>query len=555
MKSTLITILFYLSILVLPAKAQDQSCDTVLYPYANKTTTFNGLLAHLNPGSTICLEKGNYYQLRFDNITGDSLNPIIIRPKDEKVTITSDAHYGMRFGRCSNVNLIGNAIDTTEYNIYISKIKGNAVSIDEFSSDMIISGIEVYDVSICGVMAKTDPDCSFKSVRDSFLLKNLTIENCKFVKTATEGLYIGNSFFAGYTINCNGKDTVVLPHLLSNITIRNNIFDSTGYDGIQITSALLGCKIYGNKIFHDSQVERYGQMSGIIIGGGSLAECYNNLIVDGKGIGIEVHGTGGTRIFNNVVVNTGLNYHPGEHGTYGKSGIMIMYNLFNPNLLPYTIASNTIISPKTEGIRFANIQSSNNIIKNNLIVNPGAFDLFTQQGFPYSTSFLNFNVNVTADCSNNSFIRDIDSVGFLNYSIDDYRLITTSPVIDAGQDLNYLGIDFDYLNNPRPYNGKFDIGAFEYTPTQANELKTNNSLIKCFFSEDDNLIIDYQNERETIGALEIIDMNGSLQFKQVLTLVKGVNTVKLKKSFSSGIYIIRFNSNFNTSSQKIAFFQ
>ncbi len=555
MKSTLITILFYLSILTLPVKAQNQSCDTVLYPYANKTTTFNGLLAHLNPGSTICLEKGNYYQLRFDNITGDSLNPIIIRPKDEKVTITSDAHYGMRFGRCSNVNLIGNAIDTTEYNIYISKIKGNAVSIDEFSSDMIISGIEVYDVSICGVMAKTDPDCSFNSVRDSFLLKNLTIENCKFVKTATEGLYIGNSFFAGYTINCNGKDTVVLPHLLSNITIRNNIFDSTGYDGIQITSALLGCKIYGNKIFHDSQVERYGQMSGIIIGGGSLAECYNNLIVDGKGIGIEVHGTGGTRIFNNVVVNTGLNYHPGEHGTYGKSGIMIMYNLFNPNLLPYTIASNTIISPKTEGIRFANIQSSNNVIKNNLIVNPGAFDLFTQQGFPYSTSFLNFNVNVTADCSNNSFIRDIDSVGFLNYSIDDYRLITTSPVIDAGQDLNYLGIDFDYLNNPRPYNGKFDIGAFEYTPTQSNEVKTNNSLIICFFSEDDNLIIDYQNERETIGALEIIDMNGSLQFKQVLTLVKGVNTVKLKKSFSSGIYIIRFNSNFNTSSQKIAFFQ
>lgn len=554
MKFTLNTILLGFILIAYTVRAQKSSCDTILSPYANQTTTFNGLLAHLNPGSTICLEKGNYYQLRFDNIEGDSVAPIVIRPKDEKVTIVSDAHYGVRFGRCSNIKFIGNSLDSTNHDIYISKIKGNAISIDDFSTDITISGIEVYDVAICGIMAKTDPNCSFNSVRDSFLLKNMTIENCKFVKTATEGLYIGNSFFAGYTINCNGKDTIVLPHLLSNITIRNNLFDSTGYDGIQITSALLGCKIYGNKIFHDSQVERYGQMSGIIIGGGSLAECYNNYIADGKGIGIEVHGTGGTRIFNNVIVNTGLNYHPGEHGTYGKSGIMIMYNLFNPNLLPYTIASNTIVSPKTEGIRFSNIQSSNNIIKNNLIVNPGAFDLFTSQGFPYSTSFLNFNVNVTADCSNNSFIRDIDSVGFLSYSTKDYQLITSSPVIDAGQDLRYIGIDFDYLNNPRPFNGKFDVGAFEYTPTHTNEEDANNLLMKCYFKGKEKLIVDYQDIRDASGKLEIVDMNGSIQFEQVFTMIKGINTIQLKKSLDLGIYIIRFRSNFNTSSQKIAVF-
>lgn len=551
MKLTITAILILLFSLVTHLKGQNQECDTILYPNANSATVLNGLLSNIKPGSTICLEAGNYYQMRFDNINGDSLSPIIIKPKNEKVTIVSDAHYGVRFGMCSNLMLIGNNSDSVDYNIYISKIKGNAISVDERSTDITISGVEVYDVAICGVTAKTDPDCSFSTVRDSFLLKNLTIENCKFVKTGTEGLYIGNSFFSGYTIHCNGKDTVVLPHLLSNITIRNNCFDSTGYDGIQITSALLGCRIYGNQIFHDSQVERYGQMSGIIIGGGSLAECYNNFIADGKGIGIEVHGTGGTRIYNNIIVNTGLNYHPGEHGSYGKSGIMIMYNLYNPKLLPYTIVSNTIVSPKTEGIRFSNINSSNNIIKNNLIVNPGAFALFTQQGFPYSTSFVNFNINVSSDVSNNSFLINSDSAGFINSVSNDFRLLPTSTVIDAGQDLTHLGINFDYSNKPRPSGRNFDIGAFEYYPEQSTEQLAKNQDIRFTFLNAGCLLIENKTNGLKSGKLSIISLNGEIAMNQSIILLPNTNTINLKKHLQMGIYIVRFANQGIHTSQKI----
>lgn len=61
-------------------------------------------------------------------------------------------------------------------------------------------------------------------------------------------------------------------------------------------------------------------MEGIIIGGGTKCKCYNNIIKDGKGSGINVFGLGDIYIFNNLIVNMGLsskmsagqpdNHHP-----------------------------------------------------------------------------------------------------------------------------------------------------------------------------------------------------------------------------------------------------
>ena len=72
------------------------------------------------------------------------------------------------------------------------------------------------------------------------------------------------------------------------------------------------------------------QMSGILIGGGSQCDCYNNYIYKGKGDGIESLGLGDYRIFNNVIVDAGRSYYPSDP-TKMKYGIYVNDNSAGSN--------------------------------------------------------------------------------------------------------------------------------------------------------------------------------------------------------------------------------
>ena len=65
-----------------------------------------------------------------------------------------------------------------------------------------------------GIYGKDDPDCTFKSTRDKFTQYNTIIHDCFITNTGDEGMYIGSSFYSGETLTCNGKDTLIFPHLL-----------------------------------------------------------------------------------------------------------------------------------------------------------------------------------------------------------------------------------------------------------------------------------------------------------------------------------------------------
>ena len=53
----------------------------------------------------------------------------------------------------------------------------------------------------------------------------------------------------------------------------------------------------------------------------------------------------------------------------------------------------------------------------------------------------------------------VDNPDFVDTSVHDFHLESTSPAIDAGS-TNSLSYDFD--DNAVPYNSVVDIGAFEY---------------------------------------------------------------------------------------------
>lgn len=232
--------------------------------------------------------------------------------------------------------------------------------------------------------------------------------------------------------------------------------ENTGWDGIQVASTTTGCSIFNNIIRNDSDSSYRFQMSGILIGGGSNCDCYNNKIFDGKGDGIDIFGFGNHKIYNNLIVRAGETYVPAEGESPQKHGIYIgdVSTVANSQTLIY---NNTIIAPKSFGIKIANTQISSYNIFNNLIVNPGFYEALG------SNSYVNILDGINFTQSNNLYSNDIAEMMFLNADNDNYDLEGTSPARNAGKDLTYLGLSFDIDNRNRPLYNFFDIGAYETT--------------------------------------------------------------------------------------------
>jgi hypothetical protein len=67
---------------------------------------------------------------------------------------------------------------------------------------------------------------------------------------------------------------------------------------------------------------------------------------------------------------------------------------------------------------------------------------------------------------NNYLSRDADAAGFLSKTlkeVKEFQLVSGSSLIDAADIDAKTAVTFDFLNHPRPYGRKPDIGAFEYS--------------------------------------------------------------------------------------------
>ena len=337
---------------------------------------------------------------------------------------------------------------------------GTGIGVGALSSDFEIDHVSIRNVPISGIIAKTDPDCLLTSTRENFTQFNTIIHDNYIENAGNEGMYVGSTKYYGQTVKCNGLDVLLLPSLLDGVKIYNNIIKYSGWDGIQVSSATKNCQVYGNIILFDSQEGILSQMSGIILGGGSKCDCYNNYIADGKGDGIENHGLGGNRIFNNIIVNAGKSYFPDDF-----TGPKMKYGIYVTDVSAQTdssfyIQNNTIVNPKSDGIRFSSIKSKHNLISSNAIINPGNFDYYENGNthFKGIDSYIMIS-DASSDIllKNNYFARDMTNSGFLS----DYSLDKNSPLINGG----YTGqpqIAFDFKYHTRRSDNPPDIGAYEY---------------------------------------------------------------------------------------------
>jgi len=480
------------------------------------------LFSQVKPGDTLYFSAGSRQYINVSNFQGSSLKPIVIINKGGEVSIDTDHYYGITIQNCRYIKFTGTGSPGQFYGFKIKKVsKGAGLSMGYLSSDVEIDHVSIENTLIGGLYAKTDPDCSPSTTRGAFTQYNTIIHDNYIANTGDEGMYIGSTKYFGQTVNCNGKDTLVMPSLLDGVKIYNNIVKYTGWDGIQVSSASKNCQIYGNSISYDSMAKDDTQMSGILIGGGTKCDCFNNYIYHGTGDGIDCLGLGGTRIFNNIIVEPGLNLYTNDP-TKMKHGIYINDTSVQKDSSFY-IFNNNIIHPKSDGIRFSSLLSKDNIISANVIINPGNFDYYENgntrfKGIDSYIMFQSPNTNTTL--ANNYLQRDASSAGFVSQNMDipaNFVLLPNSPLIDAVDYNAKTATTFDFYNHVRPFGPKSDVGAMESDiATSATQIPldtlTNQSwLLQNPISE--LLTICFHRVPEQVSNLEIINLHGVIVTK------------------------------------------
>ncbi len=438
-----------------PPSSSDCNCDHTITP---EKDYINGDWLNIQPGDVICIQAGKYRSLNLFNFQGSAQNPITFINCGGQVIIGDpDWHYGFVMNNNRYFRLTGTGDPNFEYGIKIDNTHSSGLAISTRSSDYEIDHLEISNTGFAGMHLLTSPKCDPSTWRENFTMKNISIHDNYVHDTHGEGFYIGHSKYNGQTITCDGQKITVLPHVIKNIKVFNNTIKNTGWDGFQVSCAIENCDIFNNSVSNTGIEGKNTQSAGIVIGGGTAARLYNNVVTHGNGAGIHVFGLGNTQIFNNVVYDVvGDGIFIGEKSTVKGWA--------------FEIINNTIVKTGRDGIRMYNELSRNNKFFNNLILNPASINDYSNEDKAY-IYFLPRIPTENHQIANNYTHKSIDNAKFVNVGNKDFRLQAASPAMDKGRDVSGLGINKDALNVSRPQGGAFDAGAFEFKSGQTNSNK------------------------------------------------------------------------------------
>jgi len=544
----LLVLIWFLGSWIHVLQAQNRSfvVDSLTNVIDADNPPFNQILA----GDTLLFKQGKYDFILLRNFRGEAGNPIVFMNCGGTVTVNTNHYYGISIRNCRFIRLSGTGDDNCFYGFTIERVEnGGGVGIGEGSSDIEVDHISVENCHGVGISAKTDPDCSFSNTRDKFTQFNTIIHDNYIAATSYEGMYIGSTKYFGQTVNCDGRDTLLLPGLLEGVKIYSNIIKYTGWDGIQVSSASTDCNVFDNLILFDSQGEINNQMSGIMLGGGSKCDCYNNFIGQGKGNGIENHGLGGNRIFNNIIVDAGRTFLPLDNSQMRHG--MFISDISMQNDASVYIQHNNIINPKSDGIRFSSVKSRNNLVASNLIINPGNYNYYENGNTSFNGSdayIMLTNNDIDVLLKNNFLSRDISEAGI---SETDYTPLPGSPLIDSAYD-DLKGVLSDFYHHQRPSGLNSDVGAVEYgqefVSINTNKLMYANEPVLFPNPVRTFLDIIYQNNTDTKVTLDIFDLQGNrILNNEYLSESGEINRLKVDVSFlAAGVYIYQLSSQKHT---------
>ena len=500
------------------------------YLIGTELTSIDAAMMGVLPGDTLYIEAGSRRSLKISNVRGDALHYVTITNLGGDAIIeNTDFHYGLWISGSSFFRLTGSINNQQHYGIRILKTgKGaNGLSLDTKCTDYEVDYIEISNTGFAGISAFTHPTCDLQSNRDNFVQRNTIIRDNYIHDTYGEGMYVGHSFYNGYTIDCEGQSKVVYPHEIVGLKIYNNTLKNIGYDGLQVCCAAQDCEVFNNRISNYGTLNEATQHSGIQIGAGTKLRCYNNSILNGSGTGIMMLGFADSYIYNNVIVNAGKDFFP-DDATLRIHGIFVDDRCTLPNTSHY-ILNNTIVSPKSDGIRFFSTISKNNIVANNLIVAPGSQYVYD----PIEYRYVYYKQGVDIKLQNNYFTNFVQPDIQFDSILSIYNCMKNFPFAKRGIDVVSYGVTTDFFNEQRRETPT--IGAFEYVENRIFNLKRED--LDFFQNTKSGLIMIENKAAEHLKRFLVFDITGKTVYEQRIDEPKFFMTT-ISPNLPKGVYML-----------------
>lgn len=477
------------------------------------TETIDGNVLGIQPGDTITLQGGVRRDLNILNLTGTATQPITVRNdpnSSQRVVIRAAVGYsgGFQFliRNCEHFIIDGTfkwqgAPSTKTYGIAVLPAETGfedssaMLPIADKGRNFIIRGVEIdggwdgvsgsggeatANASTLGlhfpVTFYTRTNGIFDNMPDSVAYdmmwrENILVEHCYFHHLWGEGWYAGPNPGDYRKVFSSGPYAGQTLDLLQvrNVEARFNRIEYTGRNAINWKSWNGGynsihdnyCRYNGHRPWENPASS--GQRSAIAGSNlGGITRIYNNTVMDSGACSIFCYNfsssghnplwvPGTMEAFNNLCVrshtNT-LNISDDTAGAINYANAATSTGLGTCKIYHNTIVdtnpNNVSSSPKA--IYMSGMETTNSFIRDNFCVykNYNFTSIYNPNGVPTSGNIQNVQVN---------------SAGFANPTLDDYRIALGSPAYNAGA--VRLGF-IDHDRNPRARTGAQDVGAYEY---------------------------------------------------------------------------------------------
>lgn len=284
-----------------------------------------------------------------------------------------------------------------------------------------------------------------------------------------------SKFYGGSGVYIHNSDSVIIS--------KNEIYNSShGALMFKNSSGL----IEGNYIYNNSNYSTYG------IGGGGLNVRNSNAI-----------------ILNNFIFNNTSNNEAG--------GVYINEYDESSNI---ELINNTICSNENSGVywQYARGKMHNNIVYNNPVEIMG-------EEITISYNFLPEDFTGDGNVTGNPHFRNPSrEVGILNYAEElDWRILSDSPCLDAGNNEVVGDLIFDFYGNPRIIDGNrdgsaiVDMGAYEMDSELFGIEETEKKFAQVFPNPSKGKIQIHLDKGISLPLeLEIFDVSGVLVLKSKL---------------------------------------
>lgn len=394
--------------------------------------------AKLHAGDTAYIMAGNYRGdvlpaqsgtngawITYSNYPGQQWQAVITNASIQILQKSYIKVYGLKIA------------NSPDWGIEVVGPGGNYVIANNYSTNTVNPGIAVWGVDTYDY---SPVQFGYKAVTNVVVANNLIEQACNGGYNEQLDIGIGvdnfvvsnniirnatNSVLGGEGIDC--KDGVSNGRIVGNELyglLRTAIYLEAGaaptniYSEPPLSTNLL---VYGNKVHNNITTngvagisissEGFGNINGIWV--------YNNLVYSNGSDGIDVH--------HRVITNVWGNY---------ASNIYIFNN---------TVYANDFVDMWHGGIWISDTNAHNVVVQNNISVSNANTQIYVVTNATLSVNFSN------------------GIPGFANASSNDFHLLSTSPAIDAG--MSNGAVMFDYDGNPRPWGAAWDMGAYEYSPT------------------------------------------------------------------------------------------